>query len=678
MLKEGDFLWEGSDAFKQSTGVADFLRWLREKRGLDFANYGELQTWSAKEIEAFWAAIYDYFEVMSDTPYETVLAKREMPGAQWFVGARVNYAEHILRHEADDPEKVVVHHLSEIRPLAGMKWRELGDMVRKIATRLRAMGVVPGDRVVSYMPNIPETMAAMLAVTAIGAIWSSAAPEFGVGTVADRFSQIGPKVLFAADGYRFAGKDFWRRAEVSGIVDGLPSLEQVVWLDYLTDEPAPAFEGKSVTRFAELLEGPAISREEFRYERVAHDHPLWILFSSGTTGLPKAIVQSHIGIILEHYKSAVFHLNLKASSRMFFYSTTGWVMWNSLMWGPLVGGSAVLYDGSPTHPGPDLLWQLAADTKTTSFGASPTFVENMRKHGIVPKERFDLSAIESIMLSGSPATPESFKWLYDAVKEDLWVTSQSGGTEFCCGLVGATPTQPVYAGEIQARCLGIDVRVFDDAGNELIDEVGELVVCSPMPSMPLFFWNDPDFKRYKEAYFDTYPGIWRHGDFMKINSRGGCFVYGRSDSTLNRFGVRIGSAEIYRTLEGMAEIEDSLIVCIEEPGGGFYMPLFVQLKEGVVFDEALDKAIRQRLRAERSPRHVPDEVHAVPMTPYTLTGKKMEVPVRKLLMGWPVEKAYSPDAMRDPKAMDWFVDFARRRLAAKGETMYGALAKASN
>src|SRR5690606_14826041 len=361
---------------------------------------------------------------------------------------------------------------------------------------------------------------------------------------------------------------------------------------------------------------------------------------------------------------------------MFFYSTTGWVMWNSLMWGPLVGGSAVLYDGSPTHPGPDLLWQLAADTKTTSFGASQTFVENMRKHGIVPKERFDLSAIESIMLSGSPATPESFKWLYDAVKEDLWVTSQSGGTEFCCGLVGATPTQPVYAGEIQARCLGIDVRVFDDAGNELIDEVGELVVASPMPSMPLYFWNDPDFKRYREAYFDTYPGLWRHGDFMKINSRGGCVVYGRSDSTLNRFGVRIGSAEIYRTLEGMAEAQDSLIVCIEEPGGGFYMPLFVQLKDGVVFDEALDKAIRKRLREERSPRHVPDEVHAVPLAPYTLTGKKMEVPVRKLLMGGPVAKAYSADAMRDPKAMDWFVDFAAQRLAGEGrQTMYGSLAR---
>ncbi len=678
MVKDGEFLWEGDDAFKRTANPTALLGWLREKRGLDFADYEAMRAWSAADIEAFWAAIWDYFDIISETPYEAVLGRREMPGAEWFVGSRVNYAEHVLRRETDHPERTMLYHLSEQRPLAEMSWGEVGGKVRILATRLREMGVGPGDRVVSYLPNIPETIIACLATTAIGAIWSSAAPEFGVKTVADRFAQIEPKVMFAADGYRFAGKRFARDGEIAEIVAGLPSLETVVWLDYLGDVERPPRPGKQVVSWADLTAGEPVPLESFRYERVAHDHPLWILFSSGTTGLPKAIVHSHVGIILEHYKSAAFHLNLKPSSCMFFYSTTGWVMWNTLLWGPLMGGKVALYDGSPTWPAPDLLWKLAAETGATSFGASPTFVENMRKAGIVPREKYDLSALENIFLAGSPATPETYAWLYEAVKKDLWVTSQSGGTEFCSGIVGGAPLLPVHAGEIQARCLGVDVRVLDDAGNELIDEVGEMVIASPMPSMPIFMWGDEDFARYRESYFDTYPGKWRHGDFMMVNSRGGCFVYGRSDSTLNRFGVRIGSAEIYRTLDKVDAIADSLVVCIEEPGGGFYMPLFVQLREGAVLDEGLLAQIRERLRTERSPRHVPDEVLAAPAIPYTLTGKKMEVPVRKLLMGWPAEKAYSPDAMQAPQAMQWFVDFAeRRRRQSNRGGLYEALSRRS-
>jgi len=674
MVKEGDFLWQGSEAYRQSSNPAAFMQWLSDERGLAFANYDEFLAWSVAETDAFWAAIWDYFGIISDTPYEAVLGRREMPGAEWFPGSRINYAEHVLRREADDPNRTVLHHLSEIRPLADMSWGELGGKVRILATRLRGMGVGPGDRVVSYMPNIPETIIACLAVTAIGAIWSSAAPEFGVKTVADRFSQIAPKVMFAADGYRFAGKDFSRSKEIGEIVAGLPSLEALVWLDYLGNTGRPDTGGKAVVAWEELTTGEPVAIADFRYERVAHDHPLWILFSSGTTGLPKAIVHSHIGVVVEHYKSAAFHLNLKPHSCMFFYSTTGWVMWNTLLWGPLMGGRVALYDGSPAYPGPDLLWKLAADTGATSFGASPTFVENMRKNGIRPGETYDLSKLENIFLAGSPATPETYAWFYEAVKKDLWVTSQSGGTEFCSGVVGGSPMQPVYAGEIQSRCLGVDVRVFDDAGNELDNEVGEMVIVKPMPSMPIFFWGDENFARYREAYFETFPGIWRHGDFMRINRRGGCFVYGRSDSTLNRFGVRIGSAEIYRTLENVPGVTDSLIVCIEEPGGGFYMPLFVSLKNGAELDDALLAEIRNRLRTERSPRHVPDEVHGVPAIPYTLTGKKMEVPVRKLLMGWPVEKAYSPDAMMAPAAMEWFLDFAaRRRAALNRDGLYGSL-----
>lgn len=672
-IADGDFLWEGGADFKDASNTAAFMRWLKAERGIDLIDFEALRAWSVDDIEGFWAAVWDYFAVISDGGYDSVLESRVMPGARWFTGSRVNYAEHILRREADHPDRTVFHHVSEVRPLAAMSWGELGARVRVLATWLRARGIGPGDRVVSYMPNVPETIVAMLAVTAIGAVWSSAAPEFGVKTVADRFAQIEPKLMFAADGYRFAGRDFSRIAEIEQIAGALPGLQTVVWLDYAGSGRRPALDGIAIVAWEDALSGPAVPRVSFRYERVGPDHPLWVLFSSGTTGLPKAIVHGHAGIIVEHYKTAAFHLNLKPHSCMFFYSTTGWVMWNSLLWGPLMGGRVLLYDGAPSHPGPDLLWRLAAEVGATSFGASPTYVDTMRRQGVVPKAICDVSTFENVFLAGSPSTPETFAWLREAVKEDLWITSQSGGTEFCSGIVGGTPLLPVHAGEIQTRCLGVDVRVFDDAGRELVGEVGEMAIVKPMPSMPIFFWGDDDLKRYREAYFDTWPGVWRHGDFMEINSRGGCFVHGRSDSTLNRFGVRIGSAEIYRTIDHVEALADSLIVCIEEPGGGFYMPLFVELAEGAALDEDLLQQIRTRLRTERSPRHVPDEVLAVPAIPYTLSGKKMEVPVRKLLMGWPADKAFSADAMRNPRSMDWFVDFAERRNA-KGAGLYHNLA----
>lgn len=672
-IADGDFLWEGSADFKNASNTAAFMRWLKAERGLDLPDHEALRAWSVDDIAGFWAAIWDYFDIISDDGYDSVLESRVMPGARWFTGSRVNYAEHILRREADHPERTVFHHVSELRPRADMSWGELGSKVRVLATWLRARGIGPGDRVVSYMPNVPETIIAMLAVTAIGAVWSSAAPEFGVKTVVDRFAQIEPKLLFAADGYRFAGRDFSRVAEIEQIVAALPGLETIVWLDYAGSGARPKPDDVAIAAWDDAMAGPAVPRDGFRYERVAPDHPLWVLFSSGTTGLPKAIVHGHAGIIVEHYKTAAFHLNLKPHSCMFFYSTTGWVMWNSLLWGPLMGGRVLLYDGAPSYPGPDLLWRLAAEVGATSFGASPTYVDTMRRQGVVPKDICDVSTFENVFLAGSPSTPQTFDWLREAVKEDLWITSQSGGTEFCSGIVGGTPLLPVHAGEIQTRCLGVDVRVYDDNGRERIGEVGEMVIVKPMPSMPIFFWGDEDFSRYREAYFDTWPGVWRHGDFMEINARGGCFVHGRSDSTLNRFGVRIGSAEIYRTIDHIEAIADSLIVCIEEPGGGFYMPLFVELREGSALDDAVLQDIRTRLRTERSPRHVPDEVLAVPAIPYTLSGKKMEVPVRKLLMGWPADKAFSADAMRNPASMDWFVDYADGR-AAKGEGLYRNLA----
>ncbi|MGB8266795.1 MAG: acetoacetate--CoA ligase [Candidatus Velthaea sp.] len=665
-VAEGELLWTPSAEFAHDSHLGQFTRWLEERHDLRFADYAALWTWSVEEPAAFWGAIWEYFSIVTAAAPSAVLAG-EMPRTRWFPGSRINFAEHLLRYERRAaPDEVAIVHASERHAPASLTWSELGASVRALATWMRAIGIVPGDRVVSYLPTIPQTVIALIATTAIGAIWSSAAPEFGARTVLDRFAQIEPKLLFAADGYRFGGKDFDRTPEVEAIVAGLPSLERLVWLPYLDPAAPGPFAHVPVTGWEETLATAGPSAEAFAYERVAEDHPLWILYSSGTTGLPKAIVHGHVGITLEQFKTTAFNMNLKPSSRTFFYTTTGWMMFNALVAALLQGASIVLYDGHPAFPAPDRLWQLAASAGVTLFGASPTYVQQMQKAGLVPKDRYDLSGLETIFLAGSPASPETFAWFYENVKADLWVTSQSGGTDFCSGLVGSVATQPVYAGEIQGRVLGMDVHAWDDAGNELTDAVGELVVTSPCPSMPLFFWNDPGDVRYREAYFSTYPGVWRHGDFIKLNRRGGAYVYGRSDSTLNRFGVRIGSAEIYRCLAGLDEIDDSLIVCIETPGGGFFMPLFVKLAAGTVLDDLLEAAIVGRLRADCSPRHVPDEIHAVPDIPYTLSAKKMEVPVRRILQGAAAGVVAAPDAMRNPGAIDWFVAFRAANAARIG------------
>jgi len=662
MVEEGELLWTPRPDFAAGSNLARFQRWLLERRGLDTPDYADLWRWSVAEPEAFWSAIWEYFEIRHDGSYSRAMSSLDMQGVRWFEGARVNYAEHLLRHESRaPPDAVVFHHLAENRPLATLSWQALGDGVRILATQLRALGVQPGDRVVSYLPNIVETAIAMMATVSIGAVWSSAAIEFGVRTVVERFAQIAPKVIFVADGYRFAGKSFSRAAEVRQIIAALPSLEAVIFIPYL-DPNHVAPEGGTVLTWSQVMAHPNVAREAFRFERVAHDHPVWIVFSSGTTGLPKPIVHAHVGVLLEHLKLMHFHINLTPDSVMFFYSTTGWMMWNILLAALLAGSAAVLYDGSPVYPGPDLLWELAARTGATSFGASPTFVQMMAKAGLRPRESFDLSRLESIIVSGAPSSPETFEWFYRCVKEDLWVTSQSGGTEICSGFVGAVPTLPVFAGEIQARMLGMDVHVWNEAGAELIDEVGELVVTRPFPSMPICFWNDTDGRRYQESYFDHFPGVWRHGDFMKLNRRGGCYIYGRSDSTLNRYGVRIGSAELYRAVERIPEIADSLVVCCELPRARFFMPLFVRMKEPHQLDDAMRQRIADVLREDCSPRHVPDRMYAVAAIPYTLTGKKMELPVRKILMGWPADKAASRDAMLDPTALDFFSRFAQESI----------------
>jgi len=655
-VREGELLWTPSAARVEDANVTRFAKWLTRERGLQFENYDAMWRWSVGNIEEFWQAIWDYFGVESSAPHTRVLGKRTMPGAEWFPGARLNYAQHVLRRERTGGDAVLF--MSETAPLAGVPWEKYAGQVRILATRLREMGVRPGERVVAYMPNIPETMIAMLATAAIGAIWACCSPDFGSRGVIDRIQQLSPKVLFCVDGYRYGGKAFERKGEVATIIASLDGLDHVVYVPYLNaaDQSGPC---EGALRWDELLSRAPISKEEFEFEQVPFGHPLWVLFSSGTTGLPKAIVQSHGGILLEQLKLQHFHMDYREGERAFFFTTTGWMMWNFLASMPLSGVCPVLYDGNPAYPTADVLWRVAHDAKASFFGASPAYVDVMAKAGIVPRERFDFPYLRAIMPAGSPVSPECTAWFYKNVKKDVWIATGSGGTDCCTGFVGGVPTLPVHAGEIQARSLGVAAYAFDEHGESIVDKVGELVLTEPMPSMPIYFWNDEDSSRYRESYFDVYPGVWRHGDFFRVNGRGGCFVLGRSDATLNRQGVRIGTGEIYRALSQLEEVEDALVVNLDLPGGKCFMPLFVKLKGSLQLEEPFDRRIREHLRREYTPRHVPDRVIQAPGIPMTLTRKKMEVPVRKILMGVPTDQAANRHAMANPESLDFFVNYAK-------------------
>jgi acetoacetyl-CoA synthetase len=656
-VKAGDVLWTPSPERIAQANVTAFARWLQDERGLHFKDYAALWRWSVQDLEGFWGALWDYFRIDASTPPTRVLGHRGMPGAQWFPGARLNYARHVLRGEQPGADALLS--MNETQALTPLAWETLANRVRVLATRLRELGIEPGDRVVAIMPNIPETLVAMLATTAIGAIWAVCSPDFGVRGALDRLAQLDPKLLFCVDGYRYGGKEFDRRDEIREIASAFGQLRHVVCVPYLRrDDATPPM--RSALVWNELLNRAPVSAEEFRFEEVPFDHPLWILFSSGTTGLPKAIVHGHGGILLETMKNGMFHFDLHPGQRLFFFTTSGWMLWNFIAGTPLLRAVPVLYDGHPAYPQPDMLWKLADEARVDLFGASPSYVEQLAKAGIVPKDRYHLSNLKSIVLAGSPATPECMEWFYRNVKRDLWVANGSGGTDCCSGFVGCVPTLPVRAGEIQAPCLGVSVKAFDENGKSVIGEVGELVITEPMPSMPLRFWND-DGQRYHETYFADFPNVWRHGDRFCINADGSCNVLGRSDATLNRYGVRIGTAEIYRALARLREVEDSLIVNLDLPDGGFFMPLFVKLSDGIVLDPALEEKIRTTLRKDYTPRHVPDKIYQVPAIPVTRTGKKMEVPVRRLLMGVAPEKAGSRSAMVDPTAFDFFIAYASQQ-----------------
>ena len=654
--KEGTLLWQPSPERLKRARLTAYMAWLKKHRSLEFADYNALWQWSIDEVEAFWASIWEYYAIKASAPYKQVLKERKMPRTVWFEGARLNYAEHALRHAVDERPAIIFE--SELRPYTEITWGELKGQVAALANALKGMGVEEGDRVVAYMPNIPQTVVALLAVTSIGAIWSSASPDMGHVSVIDRFRQIEPRVMLAVDGYRYSGKDFDRSGVVSEIVDALPSVEKVILVPYLNPGAAAAvYRGGVAWQTVMQTPGP------LAFAQVAFDHPLWVVYSSGTTGMPKPIVHGHGGSILECLKSNDLHLDLVPGDRFFWYSSTNWIIWNLLCHTLLSGCTIVQYDGNPGYPDMSRLWDLAARTRTDVFGASAAYIAQCTKSGVEPRAAGDISRIRTLCSSGSPLPVEGYQWVYDHVNSDLLLASISGGTDPGAAFVGACPILPQYAGEMQCRCLGVAVHAFDEAGNSLIDEVGELVCTLPMPSFPLYFWNDRDDRRYHESYFEMYPGFWRHGDWLKITPRGGAIIYGRSDSTINRHGIRMGSAEIYRVVEDVAEVQDSLVIDLEYLGRESYMPLFIVLKPGALLDDGLKERIRARVRNDLSGRHVPNDVFAVPEVPRTLNGKKLEVPIKRLLLGEPIEKVVNRDSMSNPGSLAWFVAFAAERAA---------------
>ncbi|WP_417627039.1 acetoacetate--CoA ligase [Pararhodobacter aggregans] len=640
MTEARPILWAPTPERAEATRMADFIRWLKAERGLSFADYNALWRWSVGDLPGFWSALVEYagLDIRGHT---AVLGRREMPGAEWFPGARCSLAAQVLAHAATDPDAPALIGLSETFGRRELSWQALAAEVAAKAGGLRALGVGQGDRVVAILPNTLDSMVAFLAVTSLGAIWSQAAPDMGPTAVLDRFRQIEPKVLIAQDSYRLAGKPIDRRAQIEGIAAGLPTLAARLMVPGLNGL-APGW-----SDWRALAGAPAAPVP------VPYDHPLWIVYSSGTTGNPKPIVHGHGGILVECAKSAL-HMDLHPGDRYCWLTSSGWIMWNTQFFALMNGAAVVLFDVAPGYPDLMALWRAAADERLTHLGAGAAFYQSCLKAGIEPKT-LDLSALRHLGSTGSPLSPEGYDWIYSAVKSDLWLAPLSGGTDLCGAFVGGNPMLPVRAGEMQCRFLGNAVRAFDEAGNEVFDQVGELVCTEPLPAMPLYFWNDPGNRRYLDSYFDTYPGVWRHGDWIEITGDGGAVIYGRSDATINRHGLRLGSSEIYRVVEALDEIADSLVIDCEYLGRASFMPLFIVPAPGVALDEALMDRIRARIRAEVSPRFVPDLIEAIPEVPRTLSGKKLEVPVKKLFLGGDPARVVNRDSMANPDSFDWFI-----------------------
>ncbi len=643
-------LWQPSEKFTRSSNLYHFALFVEKEFDLKFTDYASIWNWSVSDIDTFWKAVWKYYDIQHDGGFETVRSKTDgIIGTKWFEGTQVNYAEHVLRNKTKYSPALIFQ--SEFLPAKEISWIELEQKVASFAKYLRDNGVGKGDRVAAYLPNIPEALIAFLATNAVGAIWSSCSPDFGTPSVVDRFSQIEPVVLIACNGYSYNGKKVSKLDAVTELINRLSSVRNVVMINYID---------------CGIIEGHDLWEETVsntsaicKFERMNFNDPIWILYSSGTTGKPKAITHSVGGMLIEHLKTLGLHQNCKRGEKFFWYSTTGWMMWNYANAALLHGTTVVIYDGAPAYPNINVLWDLAEKTQITHFGAGASFYIACMKEGVNYNGR--LENIQSLGSTGSPLPSEAFEWIYKSIKKDLWLISLSGGTDICSGFVGGTPYEPVYAGEIQCRLLGCKVEAYNEQGLPVYDQLGEMVIEEAMPCMPIYFWGDKKKEKYKASYFEMYPGKWRHGDWIKISTKGTVIIFGRSDATLNRGGIRIGTSEVYRAVESLKEVKDSMVICTDEEGGEHYMPLFVVLKKGIELNDELKSKIKSALRTQYSPRHVPDDIFAVKEIPYTISGKKMETPVKKLLMGIPLENVASQDAMKNPSSMQFFVDFSLRR-----------------
>jgi acetoacetyl-CoA synthetase len=664
-------IWRPSESRIERAGITHYKRWLRDQRRLEFPDYESLWRWSVDKIEDFWESIWQFTGVHAHHPYRQVLEKRIMPGAKWFDGATLNYAEHALAY-ASQPharDKPALIFQSELRSRTVISWSELARQTGALTGALGELGVEPGDRVASYLPNIPESVIALLAAASRGAIWSSCSPDMGPASVLDRFRQIEPRVLFAVDGYRYGGKDYDRRDTVRELVAQLPSVEAVIFIPYLDPDAQLDFgklDGRDikVLRFADAIERDVTPQ----FTPLPFDHPLWIVYSSGTTGMPKPIVHGHGGTIVENLKGLALHLDVGEHDRFFWFSSTSWIMWNLQVSTLLSGSTIIQFDGNPGYPDVATLWKLAQDEGITFFGTSPAFIALCRKEGFEPATHFDLSAIRTLGCTGSPLTADAYEWVYKHVGADLMLASIAGGTDPATAFLTCCPVLPVYAGEMQCRCLGVATYAFNEGGEPANDEVGELVCTQPVPSMPLFFWGDEGGKRYQESYFETWPNVWKHGDWLKLLERVESVtgvIYGRSDSTINRYGIRMGTSEIYRVVEALPEVRDSLVIDLEYLGRKSFMLLFVVTAGAEeTIPAALSQRIQSEIRTQLSGRYVPDAIVAIPDVPRTISGKKMEVPIKKILLGLPVASSVNRDSMANPATIDWFVRFAEQRAAA--------------